>query len=62
MTEEKFDSLMQSRPFGTKDAVRAEAQTHRRMRLLTTLGAALWAKLPTTCSVGCSRHILTLGL
>jgi hypothetical protein len=38
MEEEEFDSLMRSRPFGSKDAMMADALLRRRM----TLGIALW--------------------
>jgi hypothetical protein len=38
MDEEEFDSLMQSRPFGREDAIRADLQLRRRM----TLAIALW--------------------
>jgi hypothetical protein len=44
MTEEEFDALMQARPFGTADALQAEAQMRRRMALAATLGVALWGK------------------
>jgi hypothetical protein len=44
MTEEEFDALMQARPFGTADAMQAEAQMRRRMTLVATLGVALWGK------------------
>ena len=40
MGEEEFDSLMQSRPFGREDAIRADVQLRRRM----TLAIALWGK------------------
>jgi hypothetical protein len=40
MDEEEFDSLMQSRPFGTGDALRADA----RLRRCTALGMALWGR------------------
>jgi hypothetical protein len=40
MDEEEFDSLMQSRPFGRKDAIRADVQLRRRM----TLAIALWGR------------------
>jgi hypothetical protein len=40
MDEEEFDSLMQSRPFGSEDAKRADVQLRRRM----TLGVALWGR------------------
>jgi hypothetical protein len=42
MHEEDFDSLMKGRPFGTKDAMQAEAQ----MRRTFTLGTALWGRTP----------------
>src|SRR5579871_378531 len=42
MNEEEFDSLMKGRPFGTQDALRADAQ----MRRIFTLGAALWGRTP----------------
>lgn len=42
MNEEEFDSLMQSRPFGTKDALRADAQ----LRHNIALGIALWGRTP----------------
>lgn len=38
MDEEEFDSLMPWRPFGTKDAQRADAE----MRRSSMLGVALW--------------------
>jgi len=38
MDEEEFDSLMPSRPFGTEDAMRADA----RLRRCTAPGMALW--------------------
>src|SRR5271155_4119466 len=38
MTDEEFDSSMGSRPFGTADAIEAEA----RMRRCIALGVALW--------------------
>ena len=41
MNEEEFDALMQDRPFGTGDAMRAEAQ----LRRIFTLGAALWGRI-----------------
>jgi hypothetical protein len=40
MDEEDFDSLLQSRPFTTKDATRADAQ----LRRCTVLGIALWGR------------------
>jgi hypothetical protein len=40
MNEEEFDSSMNSRPFGTADAMRAETQSRRCM----ALGLALWGK------------------
>jgi len=40
MDEEAFDSLMQSPPFGTKDAIRTDVQLRRRM----TLAIALWGR------------------
>jgi len=40
MDEEEFDSFMPSRPFGTEDAMRADA----RLRRCTTLGMALWGR------------------
>ncbi len=40
MKEEEFDALMQGRPFGTEDAMRAEAQ----LRRIFTIGAALWGR------------------
>ena len=40
MEEEEFDSLMQSRPFGREDAIRADAALRRR----STLGLALWGR------------------
>jgi hypothetical protein len=40
MDEEKFDSLMQSRPFGRGDAMRADVQLRRRM----TLAIARWGR------------------
>jgi hypothetical protein len=40
MDEEAFDSLMQSRSFGTKDATRGDFQLRRCM----TLGIALWGR------------------
>jgi hypothetical protein len=42
MDEEDFDRLMPFRPFGTDDALRAEAQARRS----TALGIALWGKTP----------------
>jgi hypothetical protein len=42
MNEEEFDSLMQGRPFGAEDALRADAQ----LRHIFTLGAALWGRTP----------------
>ena len=42
MKEEDFDALTQGRPYGTKDAMRAEAQ----LRRIFTLGAALWGRTP----------------
>jgi hypothetical protein len=54
MNEEEFDLLIQSRPFGMEDAMRADAALRRR----STLGLALWAGLPPTCSVNCWRYIL----
>ncbi len=44
MNEVELDALIGSRPFGTKDAMRAEAQMRRRMALAGTLGVALWGK------------------
>jgi hypothetical protein len=38
MDEEEFDSLIQSRPFGREDAMRADDQLRRRM----TLALAPW--------------------
>ena len=40
MNEEEFDSSVGSRPFGTADAVEAEA----RMRRCIALGVALWGR------------------
>jgi hypothetical protein len=40
MEEEEFDSLMQSQPFGRKDAMRADVQLRRRR----ALGIALWGR------------------
>jgi hypothetical protein len=40
MDEEELDSLLQSRPFTTKDAARADAQLRRR----TALAIALWGR------------------
>ncbi len=40
MNEEEFDSSMGSRPFGTADAMEAEA----RMRRCIALGVALWGR------------------
>lgn len=40
MDEEEFDSFMPSRPFGTEDAMRADA----RLRRCTALGMALWGR------------------
>jgi hypothetical protein len=40
MTDEEFDSSMGSRPFGTADAMEAEAQ----MRRCVALGVALWGR------------------
>ena len=40
MNEEEFDSLYPWQPFGTDDALRAEAKAGR----LTTLGIALWGR------------------
>ena len=40
MDEAEFDSLMQSRPFGREDAMRADAALRRR----STLGLALWGR------------------
>ena len=42
MNEEDFDLLMQGRPYGTEDALRADAQLQR----LFTLRAALWGRTP----------------
>jgi hypothetical protein len=42
MNEDELDLLMQSRPWGTKDAVEAEAKMRRRR----TLGIALWGETP----------------
>ena len=42
MDEEEFDSLRQWRPFGTDDAMRADAQARR----CTALGTALFGKTP----------------
>ena len=45
MTEDEFDSLMRSRrPYGTKDAMNAEAKMLHGMTLMSTLGTALWGK------------------
>src|SRR5262249_3267493 len=44
MTEDDFDALMQSRSFGTQDAINAETQILHGMTLLSTLGVALWGK------------------
>ncbi len=44
MNDDELDALIGSRPFGTKDAMRAEAQMRRRMALARTLGVALWGK------------------
>jgi hypothetical protein len=40
MDEEQFDSLMQCLPFGTEDAMRADAALRRR----STLSLALWGR------------------
>ena len=40
MDEQEFDSLLQFRPFTTKDGTRADAQQRRRM----TLAIALWGR------------------
>jgi hypothetical protein len=40
MDEAEFDSLMQSRPFGREDAMRADAA----LRHHSTLGLALWGQ------------------
>jgi hypothetical protein len=40
MNEEEFDSSLHSRPFGTADTVRAEAQLRRSI----VLGIALWGR------------------
>lgn len=42
MGEEEFDSLLQSRPFGRDDAMRADLQLRRRV----TLAMALWGRTP----------------
>jgi hypothetical protein len=42
MDEEEFDALMKSRPFGTEDAMRWEAELLANTRLGMTLGVALW--------------------
>lgn len=45
MTEDEFDALLRSRrPYGTDDAVNAEAKILHGMTLLSTLGTALWGK------------------
>jgi hypothetical protein len=42
MDEQEFDSLMQSRPFGRDDAMRADLQLRRGV----TLAIALWGRTP----------------
>ena len=42
MKEEDFDALMKGQPFGTEDALRADAQ----LRRIFALGAALWGRTP----------------
>jgi hypothetical protein len=44
MDEEEFDALMKLRPFGTADVVQWEAESRANMRLVMTLGVALWGK------------------
>jgi hypothetical protein len=45
MTEDEFDALMRARrPYGTKDAVNAEAKIRHGITLMSTLGVALWGK------------------
>lgn len=42
MNEDEFDSLMKSRPFTSKDAERWDAEVRCNMKLVATLGSALW--------------------
>lgn len=42
MDEQEFDSLMQARPFGRDDAMRADLQLRRGV----TLAIALWGRTP----------------
>jgi len=44
MNEEDFDARMKSRPFGTGDVVRWEAELRANTILVMTLGVALWGK------------------
>jgi len=45
MDEEELDAL-NWRPFGTKDAMRLDAQNRENTGLVMTLGVALWGKTP----------------
>jgi hypothetical protein len=53
MDEEEFESLMQSRPFGREDAMRADLQLRSRM----TLAIALWDRTPDDCRLNHSRSL-----
>jgi hypothetical protein len=44
MDEEEFDAFMKSRPFGTEDAMRWDAQIRGDFGLGMTLGSALWGR------------------